>query len=71
MPKLYSTRQLLKVLELFGFSFKSQSGSHIKYFKDDKTVIIPANKKQIPTGTYKSIQKQSGIKQTQFEDILG
>ncbi|SFQ54940.1 type II toxin-antitoxin system HicA family toxin [Parafilimonas terrae] len=55
MPKLY---------------FTSQKGSHIKYRKFGQptlTVIIPAERKQIPAGTFNSILRQSGLTKEDFE----
>ena len=45
MPKLCSSKQVIKVLENDGFEYVSQRGSHTKYFHAVKklTVIIPAN----------------------------
>ena len=37
-------REIIKVLEIFGFVYKSQKGSHVKYAKDGsptRTVIVP------------------------------
>jgi len=48
MPKLLSSKTIIKTLETKGFIFVSQKGSHIKYRKHGNvvlTVIIPANKK--------------------------
>ena len=62
MAKLYSSNQIIKVLQGKGFIYISQKGSHVKFRKSDKktlTVIIPANKKEIPYGTFKSILRQS------------
>ncbi len=69
MPKLFSSNTIVKVLEEKGFVFISQRGSHIKFFhKIHKlTVIIPANKKEIPSGTFSSILRQSGLKREDFE----
>ena len=70
MPKLYSSADILKVLQKNGFIFVSQKGSHIKYRKQGNpilTVIIPADRKQIPTGTLNSILKQSGLSKDHFE----
>jgi mRNA interferase HicA len=56
-------KEVIKILKQNGFTLKSQKGSHSKYIKDNKTVIVPVHaKKDIPTGTLKSIEKQSGIK---------
>lgn len=48
----------------------SQNGSHIKYCKAGNralTVIIPADRKQIPVGTFHSILKQSSLSKKDFE----
>lgn len=69
MPKLYSSREIEKVLLKNGFDFISQKGSHQKYRKAGNptlTVILPANKKEIPYGTFKSIVGQSQLKETDF-----
>lgn len=73
MPKLYSSKQIVKVLLGFNFVLISQKGSHAKYRKDGKltlTVIVPANKKQIPNGTFRSILRQAGITEEEFENEL-
>lgn len=64
MPKLYSSRYIVKVLGKKDFLFVSQKGSHIKFRKDGKevlTVIVPANRKEIPFGTFKSILRQANL----------
>jgi predicted RNA binding protein YcfA (HicA-like mRNA interferase family) len=70
IPKLYSSLEILKVLQRHGFSFVPQNGSHIKYRKPGSptlTVIIPADRKQIPSGTFHSILKQAALTKTDFE----
>jgi predicted RNA binding protein YcfA (HicA-like mRNA interferase family) len=72
MPKLYSSVFILYILERNGFYFVSQKGSHIKYRKDGEvvlTVIIPANRKQIPVGTFNSIVRQCGLIKSDFEQF--
>ena len=69
MTKLPSSGKIIKVLESNGFLFKSQKGSHQKYIKDSKIVIVPSPKKQIPIGTLKSISKQSGIDYSEFLNL--
>ena len=55
---------------MLGFVFISQRGSHQKY-KDsnDLICILPANKKEIPTGTFRSILKQMHISLERFEKL--
>ncbi|OGI32191.1 MAG: hypothetical protein A2489_01320, partial [Candidatus Moranbacteria bacterium RIFOXYC12_FULL_36_13] len=61
MPKLYSSSNIIKVLQKKGFVFISQKGSHVKLRKNSSptlTVIVPAGRKEIPFGTFKSILRQ-------------
>jgi len=67
MPKLPSSKQIIKVLEAEGFVFISQKGSHVKYRREDKTVIVPSPKKEIPIGTFRSIVRQSGLDVSKFQ----
>ncbi len=70
MPKLYSSLYVLKILEAHGFIFISQKGSHIKVRKEGNptlTVIVPADRKEIPQGTMRSILRQSQLTLIDFE----
>ena len=70
MPKLYSSAYIIKILQKEGFVFVSQRGSHIKLRKKGhpvRTVIVPAKRKEIPIGTFKSILRQSSISEDRFE----
>ena len=69
MPKLLSSKIIIKTLERKGFVFVSQKGSHIKYRKHGSivlTVIIPANKKEIPYGTFDQFFRQSKLDEEDF-----
>ena len=70
MPKLYSSKHIIKVLEKQKFIYVSQKGSHIKYRKHGQptlTVIIPANHREIPFGTFRSILRQSQLREVDFK----
>jgi len=70
MPKFFSSAYVIKVLCRKGFVFISQNGSHMKFRKTGNqvlTVIIPANKKEIPNGTFRSILRQSNLTKEDFE----
>jgi len=71
MPRLFSSKHIVNILEKNGFFFVSQKGSHAKYVKNNKDirliVIVPANRKEIPQGTFHSILKQSALKKADFE----
>lgn len=73
MSKLYSSRQIIKVLERQGFVFVSQRGSHVKYRKREQgsilTVIVPASRKEIPYGTFRSIVRQSNLHIEDFNRV--
>jgi predicted RNA binding protein YcfA (HicA-like mRNA interferase family) len=61
MSKLYSSSHIVKILLSNGFAFISQKGSHKKYRKGSRIVIVPHPKKEIPIGTFRSIIRQSGL----------
>lgn len=70
MPKFYSSKQIVKILQQKGFVYISQKGSHVKFYKSGKpslTVIVPANRKEIPFGTFKSILRQSNLSESDFK----
>lgn len=69
MPKLYSSSEIIKVLQKRGFVYVSQKGSHAKFRKVGNsvlTVIVPAGKKEIPLGTFKSILRQANLSEDDF-----
>jgi predicted RNA binding protein YcfA (HicA-like mRNA interferase family) len=54
-------------LESHGFARVSQRDSHIKFCSAaDRTVIVPATRKEIPIGTMRSIIRQSGLDRAEF-----
>ncbi len=69
MPKFYSSLEIIKVLQKKGFVYISQKGSHAKFRKTGTptlTVIVPAGKKEIPLGTFKSILRQASLSEEDF-----
>lgn len=70
MPKLHSSQYIQKVLEREGFVFIKQKGSHAKFRKIQHgvvlTVILPMNRKEVPLGTFRSILKQSYLREDRF-----
>ena len=67
MAELYSSRAIIDTLLRHGFVFISQKGSHKKFRKDERTVIIPDPNKEIPLGTFASILRQSGLSKNDFK----
>lgn len=69
MPKLFSSKHIIRTIEKEGFKFISQKGSHLKYKKLGDPVlitIIPANKKEIPYGTFRAILQQTKLTEEIF-----
>jgi predicted RNA binding protein YcfA (HicA-like mRNA interferase family) len=69
MPKLFSSQAIIKVLQANGFIFVSQKGSHAKFRKTGNptlTTIVPANRKEIPYGTFRAILRQSQLSEENF-----
>ena len=72
MPKLYSGKEIIKILRRAGFEVYSQKGSHIKLrgIRSGKlqTVIVPEHK-EVAMGTFKSILEQANMTKREFESI--
>lgn len=61
-----SVRCVIDLLKKNGFVLKSQKGSHMKFVKGDKTVVVPNHgSKGVEKGTYYNILNQAGIKEEQ------
>jgi predicted RNA binding protein YcfA (HicA-like mRNA interferase family) len=54
------SRKIVKRLKDEGFEMVSVRGSHHKFRKGDKTIIVPHPKKDLPEGTARAIAKQAG-----------
>jgi predicted RNA binding protein YcfA (HicA-like mRNA interferase family) len=52
--------QVIRGLERNGFQFVKQRGSHRKYKKDGRTVIVPMHY-EVAKGTLLSILEQAGL----------
>ncbi|MBL7174854.1 MAG: type II toxin-antitoxin system HicA family toxin [Desulfobacteraceae bacterium] len=59
-----NSRTIIKMLEKDGWYKTDQSGSHIQFRHSLKKgrVTVPHPQKDIPIGTLRSIERQSGIK---------
>ena len=59
-----SVKIVIDLLKKNGFVFKSQKGSHIKFEKDGRIVVVPNHgSKGVEKGTYYNILKQAGIEE--------
>jgi predicted RNA binding protein YcfA (HicA-like mRNA interferase family) len=58
------SREILRILKANGWSVVRQAGSHIqlKNAQVSGTVTVPHPKKDVATGTLKSIERQSGLR---------
>ena len=54
------SRKLIRLLEADGFLRVSAKGSHTKFRKGDRVVIVPHPRKDLPLGTVRSIYRQAG-----------
>ncbi len=59
--KNIKSKEVVRILQKFGFTIKRQSGTHVILCKEDKTVVVPVHHQTMPIGTLKSIEKQAGI----------
>ena len=57
--------EIIKCLEKFGFTLKSQKGSHAKYTNGNKITIIPMHD-EVAKGTLKSILELADITLEEF-----
>ena len=64
MPKRYTAREIIKLLEKDGWYEVSQNGSHKKFQHDAKTgiVVVPMHDGDLKIGTQNNILKQAGLK---------
>ncbi|MCL2827601.1 MAG: type II toxin-antitoxin system HicA family toxin [Oscillospiraceae bacterium] len=60
MPPVLKPQQVIKGLEVNGFQFVKQKGSHRKYKKAGRTVIVPMHY-ELAKGTLSSILEQAGL----------
>jgi len=67
MPKIYSSKELIRKLKTFGFIKHTQKWSHLKMIHGNKTVIVPIHAKDIPFWTFRSILEQANISYEDFE----
>ncbi len=54
------SRKIIARLKEDGFELVSIRGSHHKFRKGDKTIIVPHPKKDLPSGTARAIAKDAG-----------
>jgi predicted RNA binding protein YcfA (HicA-like mRNA interferase family) len=60
MPKLPSSKAIIAVLLAHGFEKVSQKGSHHKYCKGNRIVIVPSPKKKFQSALYNPLSSKLG-----------
>ena len=71
MPKRYSSREVLIVLQRAGWDTARQVGSHVNMVRRGMPgiVTIPANLRELDRGTFGNILRQAGLSRKQFDSI--
>ena len=66
----YKAREVLARLKRAGFVVKRQSGSHvILRHPDGRQTYVAMHTSDIPSGTFRSILKQSKLTEEEFRDL--
>ena len=67
-----SSKKIIKILELSGFSIDHSTGSHFILYnsKNKKRAVVPFHKKDLPKGTIMSILREAGITRKDLEKLL-
>ena len=55
-----NSRKIIERLRKDGFELVSVRGSHHKYVKDGRVVMVPHPKNDLPLGTARNIARQAG-----------
>jgi len=63
-PTSVSSRDIIRALEVDGWTFVRAAGDHHQFKHPTKAgkVTVPHPRKDMPIGTLKSIERQSGVK---------
>jgi len=59
-----NSREVIRALEAAGWSEVARKGSHLQFRHPSRPgrVTVPHPKRELPIGTLRSIEKQSGVK---------
>lgn len=60
MPKEQEVREVIGRLRKERWQEASGKGSHRIFRKDGLTISVPASKKELPLGTYRTIARKAG-----------
>ncbi len=66
----YKAREVLAKLQRAGFVVRRQSGSHVVLrHQDGRQTYVAMHTGDVPTGTFRSILKQSGLTEEEFRKL--
>jgi predicted RNA binding protein YcfA (HicA-like mRNA interferase family) len=66
----YKAREVLAKLQRAGFVVRRQSGSHVVLrHQDGHQTYVAMHSGDVPTGTFRSILKQSGLTEEEFRKL--
>ena len=66
----YKARETLVKLQRAGFVIRRQSGSHVVLrHADGRQTYVAMHTGDIPTGTFRSILKQTGLSEEEFRNL--
>jgi len=70
LSRRLTPREVVAVLSRNGFVLVSQRGSHQKWRHPSfrRQVIVPMHAGDLPTGTLRSIKRQSGLPESAWDD---
>ena len=62
-------REIIRKLEKVGFQLARQKGSHARYVKGSRGVTVPIHPGDVPVAVIRSILKQAGLSNEQWEKL--
>ena len=66
----FKAKEVLQRLQRGGFEIRRQSGSHVVLrHADGRQTYVAMHTKNVPTGTFRSILKQSGLTEEEFRNL--
>jgi hypothetical protein len=66
----FKAKEVLQRLQRAGFEIRRQSGSHVVLrHADGRQTYVAMHTKDVPTGTFRSILKQSGLTEEEFRAL--
>lgn len=60
MPTEQEVQNVITRLRREGWKDKTTKGSHKKFEKNGKVIIVPLSRKELTIGTYRNVAKQAG-----------